>query len=111
MFIDHLPDIHPIDVIGSEDGDKGGMVAIDEIEVLVDGIRGSLIPLFSDPHLGRDYGDKMVVGKAGDPPAYFEMLDQRLGLELGQDIDGLDAGVDEVGQDKVDDSIFASVSG
>src|SRR5258706_2965797 len=36
------------------------------------------------------------------------MLHQGLGLELRQDVNRIDAGVDEVGEDKVDDAVFAA---
>ena len=42
----HVRDVHPIDMIGAEDGHDIGLRLFDQIDVLVDGVRGSLIPGF-----------------------------------------------------------------
>ena len=36
------------------------------------------------------------------------MLQQRLAAELGQDVDGIDARVDEVAEDEIDDAVLAA---
>ena len=53
MELDHLRDIHPIDVIGAEDCHQVGLVVFDEIKILVDGVGGTLIPTLAETHLGR----------------------------------------------------------
>src|SRR5262249_10153006 len=59
-------------------------------------------------HLGGDRDDEVALEEAAELPAVGEMLEQRLALELGQDVDRVDAGVDEVAQDEVDDAVLAS---
>ena len=87
MVIDHLPDIHPVDVIGAENRHELGIVSVDEIQVLVDGIRSALIPVSSHPHLRRYWRDKMFTQKIGGAPPLLQMLEQRLGFELSEHID------------------------
>src|SRR4051812_39009396 len=59
---DHVGDIHPIDVIGAKDRDNVRVRLFDEVDVLVDGVGGSLIPgLSGGPHLGRNRDDELVI--------------------------------------------------
>jgi hypothetical protein len=41
-------------------------------------------------------------------PAACQMLDQRIGLELGKDLDLENTGVDEIIQDKIDNAVFSA---
>src|SRR5205085_8845795 len=41
-------------------------------------------------------------------PTLAQMLEQRLAAELGQHVNGIDARVDEIAQDEIDDAVFAS---
>ena len=47
MRRNHVSDIHPIDVIRAENRHDMGLGLFDEIDVLIDGVRGSLVPGFS----------------------------------------------------------------
>ncbi len=47
VLLDHVRDVHPIDVIGAEDRDDVGLGLLDEVDVLVDGVGRSLIPGFA----------------------------------------------------------------
>jgi hypothetical protein len=50
----------------------------------------------------------MVPQQAGGLPALAQVLQQGLAPELNQHIDGVDAGVDQIAQDEVDDPVPAS---
>ena len=52
--------------------------------------------------------DELIFLNAADLPAFAEVLQQALAAELGQDIDGKDAGVDEVAQNEINDPVFAA---
>ncbi len=52
-----------------------GLGVIDEIQVLENRIRSSLIPAISKPHLGRDRRHKMLRDKPAQLPSVFQMLD------------------------------------
>ena len=105
----HVRDVHPIDVIGAEDGHDVGAGLLDEIDVLVDGVGGSLVPVFAGgAHLRGHGNDELVFQNAADLPTFIEMLQQALAAELRQDVDRVNAGVDEVAQDEIDDPVFAA---
>lgn len=104
MVVDHLPDVHPVDVVRSEDGDVFRVGAADQVQVLVHGISRSPIPDSPSAHLGRHRDDEVVQEDAAELPPLLDVLHQGLGLELDQDVD---AGVDEVAQDEVDDPVLA----
>ncbi len=42
--VDHVRDVHAVDVIGAEDGHDVRLGLFDQIDVLVDGVGGALIP-------------------------------------------------------------------
>ena len=46
--------------------------------------------------------------QAAELPALAQVLEQRLAAELRQDIDRIDARVDEVAQDEIDDPVLAA---
>ena len=68
MEVHHLPDVHPVHVVGTEDSDQIGMMIVDEIEVLIDGIGGALKPLRSFAHLRRNDGNELVREESARAP-------------------------------------------
>ena len=46
--------------------------------------------------------------RPGELPSVLKMLDQRLRAPLDQDVNGIDAGVDQIGQYEIDDAVFAA---
>ncbi len=96
-------------MIGAEDRDQGRIGLLDEVRVLVDRVRGAPVPrLARRPHLGRHRDDEVVLQEPAELPALGQMLQERLALELGEDVDGVDPGVDEVAEDEVDDAVLAA---
>ena len=61
MGIDHLTDIHPVDMVRSEHGDQVETMALDEVDVLIDGVCRSLIPAFPCSLLGRNGKDEVIL--------------------------------------------------
>ncbi len=107
--VDHVRDVHPIDVIGAEDRDDVGLGLLDEVDVLVDGVGRSLIPGFAGgAHLGGHGNDELVFQNAAVLPAFVQVLEEALAAELSEYVDGIDAGVDEVAEDEIDDAVFAA---
>ena len=107
MEIQHLTDIHLIDVITAEDTDVVRRAELDETKILIDGIGRTVIPALPHPHLGRDWIDESA-GDTGQIPPFFHMQVERLGLELGQNVDTQEVRVNEIVQDKVDQTITAT---
>ena len=107
--IDHAADIHAVDVIASEDGHNVRVGLLDQIDVLKNGVGSSLIPGFVlGAHLRGDVNDEVALQQAAELPSLAEVLEQRLAAELGEHIDGVDSGIDEIAQDEIDDPIFAA---
>jgi len=107
--IDHAADIHAVDVIASEDGHDVRVGLLDEIDVLKNGVGGSLIPgLVLGAHLRGDVDDEVALEQAAELPSLAQVLEQRLAAELGEDIDGVDSGINEVAENEIDDAVFAA---
>ncbi len=106
--LDHLLDIHPVDMVRAEHRDQVGLGVVDQIEILKNRIRGALVPQLAHPHLRRDWDDKVVGQHPAELPSVLEMLDQRLRAPLHQNVDRVDARVDEIGENEIDDAIFAA---
>ncbi len=105
----HLANIHPIDVIGAEDRHHVRLGLFNEIDVLVNGVGGSSIPVLAQgTHLRGNRDDEMISQQAGRLPSLAQVLQQRLALELNQDVDGIDSRVDQVAEDEVDNPITAA---
>ena len=74
-----------------------------------DGVGGSLVPGFVlRTHLCRHGDDEVALQQSAELPSFAQMLEQRLAAELGEHIDRVDSGVDEIAEDEIDDPVFAS---
>jgi hypothetical protein len=45
VLLHHLPRVHPVDVVGTEDHDVLGLLVVDEVQRLVDGVGRAGEPL------------------------------------------------------------------
>src|SRR5208283_1648751 len=59
-------------------------------------------------HLCRHGDDEVTLQHSTELPSLAQMLEQRLAAELGEHVDRVDSGVDEIAEDEIDDSVFAS---
>src|SRR5205085_635493 len=97
VIFDHLADVHAVDMIRTEDNHNVRISLLDEIYVLSDGVRRASIPvLLWRAHLRWDRNNKIVPEEAADLPPLAQMLQQRLALELRQNIDGINPRVDKI---------------
>ncbi len=109
VIFDHFGDVHPVDVIGTEDRDDIRLGLFDEVDVLVDGVRRAAIPgLPVRAHLRRHGDDELIAENVAELPTVLQMQQERLALELHQDVDGKDAGVDEIAENEIDDPVLAA---
>ncbi len=105
----HVRDVHPVNVIGAENCHDVRPGLLDEIDVLINGVGGSLIPVLAwGAHLGGDGNDELVLENAPDLPALIEVLQEALAAELGQYVDRVNTGVDEVAENEIDDPVFSA---
>ena len=110
VLTQHVGVVHLVDVVAGENQDVLGVVGFDEGHVLVDGVGGSGEPgtLFPGAQIGREnvnaaVRDVEIPGLAGADVAV--KLERAV---LGQDTDGVDAGIGAVGERKVDDAILST---
>jgi hypothetical protein len=73
MEVEHLADIHFIDVISAEDADVVVLFIRDEVGVLVDGVCAAAVPVFGDALLGGD-GLDVLIDHAGEVPAARQVV-------------------------------------
>src|SRR5829696_6075782 len=97
MLLEHLLVVHLVDVIAREDDHVLDIVDVDDVEVLVDRVRRTCIPLVLGYALagGQDVEDLVALG-AEEVPAALEVADQRMSLVLSGDADAAYAGVEGV---------------
>src|SRR5207245_11010521 len=64
VLLKHFGVVHLVDVIAGKNENELGALAADGINVLIDGVSGSLIPRLRNAHLRRNYFD--VFTEAGE---------------------------------------------
>ena len=106
---EHVPVVHLVDVVAGQDQDVLRVVALEDVHVLVDGIRGALIPGVL-PHAlrGRQQVDELLQAPVEEAPAALQVPDQAVRLVLRGHPDSADARVHAVGQRKIDDAELAA---
>jgi len=107
--IEHVVQVHPVDVVAAEDGHRVRVGLLHQVHVLVDGVGCSLVPgLARRPHLRGHRNNELRLQQGAELPAFAQVLQQRLAAELRQHVDRVDARVDEVAEHEVDDTVLAS---
>ncbi len=101
---DHLPGVHPVDVVGPEHHHDVRLLVVDQVHRLVDGVGRAAVPVRAQPLLGRHRGD-VVAQQVAHPPGDRDMPVQAVALVLGQDADLPDAGIGQVRQREVDQPV------
>jgi len=72
-----------------------GVAFFEQVDVLIDGVCSTPVPCIARPHLRRDKAYEVSEGRR-HAPARHDVLVERLGFELRQDIDLIKPGIDEV---------------
>ena len=68
MKLDHLADIHAIDMVRPEHRHDVRFKSLDKMEVLIHGVGCALVPGLSDTLLRWHRGDKILVGRETTKP-------------------------------------------
>jgi hypothetical protein len=105
--IDHLREVHAVDVIGTDHDDDVGLLVANEVEALQDRVGGAAEPALAEPLLGRDRGD-VGVQQTRQPPGLRHVAVERVRLVLRQHHDLGQPGVDEVRESEVDQAVLAA---
>jgi hypothetical protein len=104
VLADHLAGVHPVDVVGAEHDDVGGLLVADQVEALVDRVGRPGEPPRPESLLRRHRGD-VVPEHRGQPPGGGDVPVQAVALVLREHHDLAVAGIDQVGQDEVDEPV------
>ena len=108
VLLEHAPIIHFVDVVAGEDDHVLGLLASDGIDVLIDRVGRSHVPVLAHPlHGGQDF-DELADFTAENIPAFADLTIQRERLVLREDEDAAQAGVDAVRKRDVDDAVDAA---
>ena len=106
MMLDHLLEVHPIELIAREDEDEVVAVLGKIRDVAAHGVGRALIPalvlhrLLGGEHFDEAAAERVKLVSVGDMPVQAD------GVELRQHEDPAETGVDAVGDRDVDQSIF-----
>ena len=99
--LDHLREVHAVDVVGADHDDDVGSLVPQQVEALQDRVRRSGEPALAQPLL-RGNGCDVGAGDAVEPPGLRNVAVEAVRLVLRQDDDLAQSGVDEVAQREVD---------
>ncbi len=107
MRLEHGVDVHPVDVVGTEDHDVVRLLVRDEVQGLVDGVGTALVPLLAGALL-RGHRGHVAAQHGRHAPRLGDVPVERVRLVLGEDGHLREAGVRQVGQDEVDEAVRAA---
>jgi hypothetical protein len=105
--LEHLRDVHLVDVVGAEDEDLVGVLVGDQVQVLKDRVDRALVPITTRAHL-RGHRLAEVTEEGRHAPRARDVIVERVRLVLRQHLELEDARVDEVREAEVDDAIAAT---
>ena len=109
MELDHFADIHAINVIGAEYHYQMRRGLFNQVDVLENGVGGAPVPVLAwCAHLRRNWNNKMIPQQAGRFPTLPKVLQERLALELHQNVNRVDTGVDQIAEDKINNAVPAA---
>ena len=109
VVFEHQRVIHFVHVVTGQNHHVFRVAALDDVQVLVDGIRRATVPvLITQALLGRQQIHHLVELGAQKTPATLQMAQERMRFVLGDDANTPDAGVDAIGQREIDDAKFAA---
>ncbi len=105
MLLQHLLIVHLVDVIAGEEHDIFGVVALEDVDILIDRVGGAKHTSGLPKCAGSPAGYRSSrCARAKEIPAALQMPDQAVRLVLRGDRDAADAGVQRIRQREIDDA-------
>ena len=105
---DHRAIIHLVDMVTGQHQHEFGCVGLDNVQILVDRIRGAPVPEFTELLLRRNHLHELAEFATQVAPAPLNVLDQGMGFVLRQHQDLANSGIDTIGETEIDDAILAT---
>ena len=101
--------VHFVDVVAGKNHDVFWTLALDRIDILIDGVSRSLVPVFIDALLRRHNVDELAKFALKVPlPTEIHVPIETHRLVLGEHEDFPDPAVEDVGKREIDDPISAA---
>ena len=102
----HFRVVHLVNVVPGQDQHVLGMLTLDRVNVLVNGVAGPLVPVFVDPLLRRHHVEELAeFALKIFLPAETHVTVQTGRFVLGEHQDAPDPAVQHVGKGKIDDPV------
>ncbi len=78
-------------MVGAENRNHVRLGLLYQVYILINGVGGAAVPILAlRAHLRGNRNDEVITQQAGGFPTLAQVLQQRLALELNQDVDGID---------------------
>ena len=109
MIAEHLGIVHLIDVVTRKNENILCIIAVDKLQILINGIGSAAVPVSAVLTLIGGEDLHAAVSAVEIPrQTVADVLIEYQGLILRQNADGIDAGIDTVGKGEIDDAVFAA---
>ena len=109
VLLQHLLVVHLVDMVAGQHDHVQRRVALDDVDVLIDGVGGAEIPdRLRNALRRRQDVEALVALWAEEVPAALQVADQAVRLVLRRHRDAANAGIERVRQGEVDDPRFAA---
>ena len=107
MLLEHLQVIHFVNVIAGKNENEIRLFGADGINVLVDGVGGSLIPVLRNAHLrGEDFDEFAVAHERGPAAAHVAIEAER--FVLSEDENAAEIAIQAIRESDVNDAVNAA---
>ena len=107
VVVDHLREVHAVDVVRTDDDDVLGRLVVDDVQRLVDGVRAAQVPVGSATLLGRNRRNE-VAEQGGGVPGLRDVAVKGVRLVLSQHDDLEVSGVHDIRQSEIDQTEMTS---
>ena len=107
VLFDDLLEIHPVQLVAAQNQEVIEIVVEEVDQVFADGIGRALVPRGGGGGLLRGHDFHEAGGKLVELVRPRNVAVERGGIELGQDVDAAEPGIDAVGNRDVDNPVFA----
>src|SRR5262245_2375600 len=104
--MEHFHIVHLVNMVAGKNEHIVRFIGVEQKQVLIDRIRGTLIPFFADPLLRWNRGDVFAEFGIQDVPACTYVTVERVRFVLDEDGDFPKPRVEAVTKRKIDNSIF-----
>ena len=109
MLLEHKLVVHSVDMVAREYKNVVGVISLDEVDILINRVRGSLVPVGMLAALIRGKNRKTASHSVKVPRcAVGNVFVEGEGLILSKHAHGINSRVNTVGEREIDNFVFSS---